>query len=248
MAWRHENKYMIDEATFRHLYYALSPILNRDVHAVPESHDDLDGYQVRSLYFDDEARRGVYDKLSGTDPRHKYRIRIYNQDDTVIRLEKKSKSGSLSQKIQCFLSRDQVDALLYGDAEPLFSQIEGTHQPTKKTDLIGSFYVEWQTRHLRPLLLVDYWRTPLTWPDGNVRVTFDRFLATGFYRQDLWDSDASLQSVFLPGTVILEVKYDYFLPDFIHGLLDLSGATPLAVSKYVQCAAYCQTQSWEDQS
>jgi hypothetical protein len=247
MIWRHELKYLIDDAAFLRLYHALSPVLQRDLHEFDHQPGALGGYRIRSLYFDDHARTGIFDKLAGTDPRHKYRVRIYNGEDNVIRLEKKIKSGSLTQKHSCSLTRLQVDSLLDGDADPVYMALLQASGRSEQT-LLGQFYTEWQTRQLRPRLLVDYWRLPFVWPDGNVRVTFDRFLATGFYRQDLWDPDAAMQSVLPPQMVILEVKYDHFLPAFICGLLELSGAIPIAVSKYVQCAAWCRTQSWEDQT
>lgn len=248
MIWRHELKYLIDEATFLQLFHTLRPVLQRDRHEdeTNPGPDGQGGYRIRSLYFDDYARSGIYEKLSGTDPRHKYRVRIYNNQDSVIRLEKKTKRDALSQKHSCRLTRTLVESLLDADAEPVFAfRQHGANRSEK--ELLGQFYAEWQTRHLRPRLLVDYWRLPLIWPDGNVRITFDRFLTTGFYRQDLWDPDATMQPVLPPKTVILEVKYDRFLPSFIGGLFDLHGAVPLSVSKYVQCSAWCRTQSWEDQ-
>ncbi len=256
MIWRHELKYLIDETTFRELYYRLRPILHPDLHAAADAQDPehICSYQIRSLYFDDYGRQGVFAKLAGIDPRHKYRIRIYNDGDQVIQLEKKIKSGSMTQKQSCPLSRDQVEHLLAGDPEPLVALLPGTGMLSGGADraaragqLIGEFYAEWQTRLLRPLLLVDYDRIPLIWPDGNVRITFDRHLATGYYRQDLWDPGAGLQPVLDRSTLILEVKYDHFLPEFIRALIPLAGASPLAVSKYTQCAAFCRQQNWEDQ-
>ncbi|NLO35194.1 MAG: polyphosphate polymerase domain-containing protein [Clostridiaceae bacterium] len=240
MTWRHELKFLINDAAFGRLYYRLRPLLRRD------RHEDGDGgYRIRSLYFDDDAKRGIFEKLAGTDPRYKFRVRIYNNSDQVIRLEMKAKSGNLSRKHGCPLSKELTDRLLAGDIEPLFAAFQAAGKEEQHT-LLGRFYTDWQTRLLRPALLVDYHRLPLLWPDGNVRVTFDRRLATGLFRQDLWDPDAALVPVLPPDTVILEVKFDHFIPDFIRDALELAGATPLSVSKYVQCAAWCRQQSWED--
>jgi hypothetical protein len=114
--------------------------------------------------------------------------------------------------------------------------------------LLNQFYAEIRTRLLAPRLLVDYERLPLVWPDGNVRITFDRHLATGLYRRDLWDAGAGLQPVLEPGTLVMEIKYDHFLPDFISQLLSAACACPLSVSKYVQCAGFIRTHTWEDQN
>lgn len=245
MIWRHELKYIIDEATFQHLFFELRPVLHADIYSQPQQGDDYSRYHIRSLYFDDAGKSGIFDKLTGADPRHKFRIRIYNHSDKVIRLEKKIKRGRMTRKHSTALSRGQVDRLLAGDVECLLENVD--LQGKKFLPLAGEFYADMRTRLLRPQLLVDYERLPLTWPDGNVRITFDRFLSTGFFRQDLWDDAAALQPVLVPGQMIMEVKYDHFLPDFIRTLLPLAGASPLAVSKYVQCAASCRMESWEDQ-
>ncbi|HBP37715.1 MAG TPA: molecular chaperone [Clostridiales bacterium] len=254
MLWRHELKFLIDEAASRQLYYSLRPILFDDSHALGSDPDRFRRYQIRSLYFDDENRRGIFEKLAGTDPRHKYRIRIYNGQDQRISLEKKIKSGNLTQKHTCLLTRQQVESLLEGEPEFLLeASLRLNREAQNKSDrragqLLAEFYAEIRTCRLAPLLLVDYDRAPLLWPDGNVRITFDRHLSTGLYRQDLWDPDAGLVPVLDPDQVILEVKFDHFLPDFIRALLPLSGASQLSISKYAQCAGFCRTQSWEDQS
>lgn len=246
MIWRHELKYIIDEATFQHLFFTLRPLLHADIHTLPETGGGFAGYHIRSLYFDDIGQSGIFDKLTGADPRHKYRVRIYNHSDKVVRLEKKIKKGTLTRKRSCPLDRSLVDRLLLGDLECLLDIHD--QDSGKSAHLAGEFYAESRIKLLSPRLLVDYERLPLTWPDGNVRVTFDRFLSTGFYRCDLWDPGAAMQPVLDPGQLIMEVKYDHFLPDFIRALLPLAGAVPVAVSKYVQCAAASRQENWEDQT
>jgi hypothetical protein len=264
MEWRHELKYLIDEATFHELYFSLRPVMHGDRHANTGSLDGLRSYHIRSLYFDDAGSRGIFEKLAGVDHRHKFRIRIYNDSDLVIHLEKKSKQNNLSSKQTCRLTRAQVDALLDGDpgvlledrsaptfrapAESSASSVADRRGWQREMVLLNQFYAEIRTRLLAPRLLVDYERLPLTWPDGNVRVTFDRNLATGHFRQDLWDPAAGLQPVLEPGTMVMEVKYDHFLPEFISTMLSIAGACPISISKYAQCAGFIRTHSWEDQN
>ena len=198
MIWRHELKFIIDEATFQHLYFSLRPVMHSDHHANGDDPAGFRGYLIRSLYFDDFARSGIFDKLAGADPRHKYRIRIYNDNDRVIHLEKKIKSGNMTQKRSCRLSRAQVDGLLEGSPETILDEslkIASTAESKSRLregQLLLQFYAEIRSRLLAPMLLVDYERIPLVWPDGNVRITFDRNLSTGIYRQDLWDADAEI--------------------------------------------------------
>ena len=253
MIWRHELKFIIDEAAFHRLYFGLRPVMHHDRHANGDDPSGFSGYRIRSLYFDDAGRSGIFDKLTGSDPRHKFRIRIYNDNDQVIHLEKKIKSGNLTQKRSCRLSHDQTDALLQGEVDSLFDDALIMYQEAdgrgqrRQAVLLQQFYTEIRTRLLSPVLLVDYERIPLVWPDGNVRITFDRFLSTGIYRQELWDPDAALLPALDHGQLIMEVKYDHFLPDFIRSAIQLPGTSLVAVSKYVQCAAACRQAQWEDQ-
>jgi hypothetical protein len=276
MNWRHELKYLIDESTFQHLYFTCRTILHGDRNANGRGSDGLRSYNIRSLYFDDPYKRAVFEKLAGVDNRHKFRIRIYNDSDLVIHLEKKIKSNALTRKQSCRLTRAQVDGLLAGDPEVLLedrstaahsdmagsaghgarageaektaASVADQHHLASEMELLHEFYAEIRTRLLQPTLLVDYERLPLVWPDGNVRMTFDRNLATGIYRNDLWNAGAGLQPVLEPGLLILEVKYDHFLPDFIRSLLPVAGASPISMSKYSQCAGFIRTGSWEDQN
>lgn len=252
MIWRHELKFILQEEVFHHLYFSLRPVLHHDHNSKGDDPAGFRGYRIRSLYFDDAGKSGIFDKLTGADPRHKFRIRIYNDNDQVIHLEKKIKSGNMTQKQSCRLSRQQVDYLLEGECESLYddalSMIEradGRGQ-LRQARLLLQFYSEIRTRLLKPAILVDYERIPLTWPDGNVRITFDRYMSTGLFRQDLWDPDAAMMPAMAEDQLIMEVKYDRFLPDFIRSAIQLPGASLIAVSKYVQCAGACRQMQWED--
>ncbi|HAL73511.1 MAG TPA: molecular chaperone [Clostridiales bacterium] len=236
MNWRHELKFIIDEAAFHQLYFTLRPVMHRDLHAIGSDPPAFNSYRIRSLYFDDEGRNGIFEKLSGVDRRYKYRIRIYNDSDQVIHLEKKIKHCDLSFKDSCQISRAQVDGLLAGDPEAILDDYSGTARH-RADQLRLQFYTEMRTRLLRPRLMVDYERIPLLWQDGNVRITFDCHLSSSLHRLDLWDPAAALQPVMDAGELIMEVKFDHFLPDFIRSAIQLPGISPLAISKYVMCTS-----------
>jgi hypothetical protein len=251
--WRHEEKYLLSEAAFQRFYYQLRPVLAPDSHAIPPAGAgdglwqqqrppasfDLDpypAYHIRSLYWDTYEQHGLFEKLAGIDARHKFRIRIYNHQDQVIHLEKKIKRGDLTRKLATHLTREQTDRLLAGDSAVLL-EVPGLGE---------EMYGDIRTRLLAPRLLVDYIRVPLVWTPGNVRITFDRQLATGLYRTDLFDPDAGLQPILLEGQTILEVKYDRIMPDFICDLLPLGGASVMSISKYVLCSQMISHDSWSD--
>ena len=91
--YRHEYKYLISTASAELLKRRLPAIMGRDPHAGPTGQ-----YTIRSLYFDDSDHSAYEEKMSGVSDRAKYRIRYYNYDTRVIRLEKKEKHGGLTRK------------------------------------------------------------------------------------------------------------------------------------------------------
>lgn len=68
-----------------------------------------------------------------------------------------------------------------------------------------------------------------------MRITIDSQLSTARWAGNFWDPDAAAIPVQAADEVILEVKYDHFLPDFIRAKLAASGLLPLALSKYILC-------------
>ena len=149
--------------------------------------------------------------------REKFRIRFYNMDDRLIRLELKQKIGALTRKISAPLTRGQADAILAGDIWALY----GSEEP-----LLRNFYLKARTRLLRPAVIVDYTREAYVFQD--VRITLDSGLHSGQYRTEL----------FLPGNrLILEIKYDDALPYTVRQLLRPLSATRCAISKYELCRA-----------
>ena len=86
LKYRHELKYVCTAAE-------LALIQSRIHHLIPlDSHvGDTGMYNIRSLYFDDYYNRCYYENENGTDPREKFRIRIYNGSTDKISLELKKK-------------------------------------------------------------------------------------------------------------------------------------------------------------
>ena len=104
---RHEQKYYISQGDAAYLSTLLRHTMQRDKHA------DRNGeYHIRSLYFDDCFNSAMSDKLDGVMHRHKYRIRIYNFSDRIIRLERKSKQGDYISKLSCGISRELAEQII----------------------------------------------------------------------------------------------------------------------------------------
>ena len=76
---RHEIKYFISTRDVPLMVERLETVMFRDRHA-----DENGNYFVRSLYFDDIFDTALNEKLAGVNERDKYRIRIYELDDSSL--------------------------------------------------------------------------------------------------------------------------------------------------------------------
>ncbi|MDR2753908.1 MAG: polyphosphate polymerase domain-containing protein [Oscillospiraceae bacterium] len=224
MQARHEYKHSISYSDYAVLRSKLRQVMRRDPHA------RTDGtYRVRSLYFDTPADKALREKIDGVNHREKFRIRRYpGAPDGTILLEKKSKINGLCYKQSAILFAEQVQALLVGDVAWMMRD---------ERPLLRELYTKMRSELLRPKTIVEYIREPLVFLAGNVRVTFDRKICTGLGSLDFLNDDVPL----LPAgdcPVLLEVKYDQFLPDEIAALLQLGARRAQACSKYALCRGY----------
>ena len=194
-----------------------------------DSHTDENGeYKIRSLYFDNLYDKALLEKLNGVNNREKFRIRYYNDDFSKISLEKKSKINGLCNKVSAPLTKEECEKILDGD---LAWMLESPY------DLVKELYVKMKTQLLKPKVIVDYMREPFVYEQGNVRITLDRDIRTGLYVTDLFDLDAPTIIAGEP-VIILEVKYDEYLPGFIRDIVDLKNKQATAYSKYGVCRIF----------
>lgn len=233
LKFRHELKFIIN----RQQYFIIRQRLKNLVQ--PDDHASTDGeYHIRSLYFDDYENSALSEKLGGFRDRHKYRIRIYNCSDHLIHFEKKIKCGDYIAKLKEPLDRDMYDAILSGDYEVL-------HQPDNPFAM--ELYLEMKQHLLRPRVIVDYVREPYVCENGNVRITFDKELRTGLHATDIFDPSLSPIPAIDDKHIIMEVKYDEYLPEYIRASVQMEGVRQQAASKYVICCKYLKINNWEDQ-
>jgi len=222
MKLRHEWKHEVNAADCRVLTARLSAVARRDAHG------QNGRYEIRSLYFDDPRDTALREKLDGVDRREKFRLRYYDGDASYICLEKKSKRNGLCGKRSVLVGAEEVQRLLEGDLR----WMPGSGRP-----LVQELYCKMRINGLRPRIIVDYAREAFVFPAGNVRVTLDSNIRTGLRPAGFLDPAA----VTVPAgdaPVILEVKWDAFLPDVIRDAVQLPGRHASAFSKYAACRVY----------
>lgn len=223
--YRNELKFLCSEQELALIERRIQSICRRDTHA------GADGvYRVRSVYFDDYADSCYYENEDGTDPREKFRIRIYNGDTSHITLECKRKEHGRNHKFSCPLTWEQCSALLEGRY-----RLQECDVP-----VLCRLVLLQQTRHFVPKVIVEYERTPFVYPQGNVRITFDRNISGSAKVQDFGKARLQMFPVMPVGQHVLEVKYDEIFPDFIKAQAQIGNLQQTAFSKYYLCRRFCR--------
>ena len=206
--YRHEWKHELSFQDSLILRQRLRAVMEPDVHAV-----------------NDKALR---EKLDGVNRREKFRLRYYNGDPSLIHLEKKSKLDGLGTKFSANVTAEEAQKLIDGDLDWMLD----SDRP-----LVRELYVKMRSQGLRPKTIVDYTREPFIYRPGNVRVTLDYDIRSGLGCTDFLNPRA----VTVPAgdaPILLEVKWDAYLPDLIRDIVQLPGRHVSAFSKYAQCRIY----------
>ena len=211
--YRFERKYLLNEDSAFLLRQRISYLL------APDQAGREGKYHISSLYFDDQYNSAFYEKLNGVSRRDKFRVRFYNGSKDIIRLERKQKHGEMICKESTFLSGEQYEMMQGGDYD---------FMKTLQNAVVRNFYATHIMRHMHPVIMVDYERQAYVHQAGNVRITFDTGLMASLPM-------SGRQLLAMPEqSVILEIKYDHFLPAFISAFLTgIPVSQQLAISKYV---------------
>ena len=188
-----------------------------------DQHAKKDGkYLIRSVYFDNFDNKVLTQKKEGFYERDKFRVRLYDYNMEFLNLEKKSKRNNLTYKQKCRITAGEYEQIRRGE----ISWMENDPRL-----LIQDLFIQMCLFQLKPVTVVDYVREVFVYDQGNVRVTFDGSIKTSFRNNDLLNPDLAMVET-TPGIVILEVKYDEFIPDVIKYLLQLGDRRKGTYSKY----------------
>lgn len=222
MQFRHEVKYEISNFDMLILRQRLKAVMQ------PDENAQNGIYEIRSLYFDNIYDKALREKIDGVNIREKFRIRLYNKDKSLIRLERKYKHNALGNKTSAILTEEQTKDIICGKISWM-AKLEN--------EMLNAFYVKLKQDNLRPKVIVDYTREPFVFGAGNVRVTLDYNLRTSLSCTDFLNFDC----VTVPAkydSAILEVKWDNYLPDVVKNAVQLENCYDTAFSKYAISRMY----------
>lgn len=215
---RSELKFGITYVDYQLLKMKLRHIMKLDPHAGQNGR-----YLIRSCYFDNFSNKVMNEKKEGFLNRDKYRVRIYNKSDAVIHLERKSKRNNQTFKSKCSLSKNEFERMRLNDFDWMIDD---------ERALIRDLYKDIRLYQLKPTTVVDYEREAYLYEHGNVRITFDCKVQTSLRNTDMFNKQLPMVDILEPNEVILEVKYDEYLPSVIKMLLQGIHTRHEAYSKY----------------
>jgi hypothetical protein len=204
-----EIKFVIDSSLAPRVSAWARKHLKADPHGTGVCEDE---YETSTLYFDTRDFDVFHRRRSHG--RAKYRVRRYGGADTVFFERKLRRPGIL-------VKRRTVDAT---------EMVECLNSPT----LIEGWSGEWfhrrlLLRKLRPVCQVSYHRMArvLMCGEGLARFTLDSQLRAVAIDRAQYSSEPG--SAFLLGRVVLELKYQGYLPVVYRHLVGISHSTPEAL-------------------
>jgi len=230
---RLENKYLVSEKRLPDLQRVLAPYVMHDRYSemMPKKQ-----YTVRSIYLDTAALDFYQEKLSGIKKRKKVRIRGYNQksDEALIFLEVKKKNGPTIKKSRAavkFINLQNLIAEQNIEKYVVCCNGSGLHH-----NEANHFFYYLQRLSLVPAIKVIYEREAFYYKfneklritiDSNLRSSLDVSLGNLHQEENLTYS--------LTGRVILEIKFETHIPEWLSNILIKFNLIQQAISKYTNC-------------
>lgn len=217
--FRHELKYYINKIQFEEIKERISFLLDKDKNVGQGG-----CYFIKSLYFDDYQDTSFYQVEEGISKREKYRIRYYNYDLSYICLEKKFKINNMTHKTSCRITKEQVEELINGNLEI----------KKENNKLLNEFILKTKFYGYKPVVTLNYNRIPYVYKVGNVRLTLDYNISIDYNTDDFFKKDSIKIPIIENNMMILEVKYDEFIPNYIVWLFNINTLERTSYSKYLK--------------
>lgn len=214
---RREIKFIISEYDYFRLNDVFKNVLIQD------TNNKEFGYNVRSLYFDSINNCDYYSKMNGEEIRKKIRLRIYDINTEVVKLEIKRKININQIKESIEISRDDAISLINKDYKVLLKYNNSVAHKAYNIMTIGQY---------QPVVLVDYNRRAYLHVENSIRVTLDSDLRANETNFDLFSNTVTMNPVFDHYHSILEVKYDGELFCWISQILGGKDSINQSLSKY----------------
>lgn len=214
---REEKKFLISLEEFRNKSHYLDDLMIQD------EHNGTHGYIIRSLYFDTVYDDDFFEKLDGVETRRKIRLRVYDPRHDFAMLEMKQKQGASQKKRSLRVTKQDAQSLISGKYDVLLNYEE---------DFARECYGLMQCKCYRPKTIVQYNRKAYIAKENKIRVTFDNNIVATESNFDLFSENLVMYPVLDKFNVVLEVKFNGFMLDYIRQFINNINKSELSVSKY----------------
>jgi len=177
------------------------------------------GYNVNSLYFDDNSLTTFHAKIDGISRRFKLRLRYYSRDAQIFNLEVKHKDGNAGWKSRFSFTREEI--LDYFDS---------------RSNKFNEF-MELNFPAFIPTLFVCYNRVAMYGEEvGDPRVSFDSNISWSPPPQNSEHFFLLENNILLPAyQTILEIKSSEKLPRKVVNIIQKNNLKWVENSKYANC-------------
>lgn len=214
---REEQKYLISMLEYKKYCHIFAQILKQDCH------NQEGGYKIRSLYFDTMENNDFHEKEDGIEVRRKFRLRLYDPMSDFAMLEMKQKQGSNQLKRSLKIHREDAQKLCQGIYTPLLKY---------KDAFASECFALMNMNGYRPKCIVEYTRQAFITDENNTRITFDFNVNACESNFDIFSTTLPLYPVLDHNQIILEVKFNGFLLDYVKDCVSTCNKSRLSVSKY----------------
>ena len=144
-------------------------------------------------------------------------------------MEKKSKIRGLCLKDSEEISKEECEKIINGE----FQFLRDSNK-----NIFRDLYSNMNFNLLKPKVIVDYTREAYIYPMGNVRITFDKSIRTGLNSINMFDNYLPTIETIRNKYIVLEVKFDEYLPQIVQDIIQVRQRQSTSISKYEAARIY----------
>jgi len=229
--YRYERKYVVTEAIALAIRRFATTYLDPDLYMAGKGPT---GYRVYSLYFDTLGFALYRQTMEGHKNRYKLRIRFYDEiASSPAFLEIKRRTTETIHKLRAAVSKPAAERLLGGARLKPADLLSSDETAVRALD---EFCDCRERIRLEGAAFVCYQREAyVSHAAEGVRVTFDRQIVGQTYHSDCSLAIPEREVPIAAKGVVLELKYNGRIPEWMHDLIGSFRLDRTSFSKYVYC-------------
>ena len=139
----------------------------------------------------------------------------------MLEMKQKDEKNQLKRSLK--ISKKDAEELISGNYEVLLNY---------KEDFAIECYSVMNMYLYKPKSIVQYCRKAYVIPENEIRITFDYDIKSTESNFDIFSNELVLNKILDDTNVVLEVKYNNFLLDYIKDILQMVNKSEISVSKY----------------